>query len=659
MSTSLRRARPSHEIHLPGTIAAWLAPLVTVAVLAGCQPVQYPDYGRERVTTAGRGAAEMSEKGQHQAAADAYLQLAQRAGGVERQYYLILVANERRLGGYPEVARTILGRLGTPIDDSNLLLWAQVTAEVAIAIGDPEQALASLNQVPPTTDASVAANILLIRSNALFRLGRPVEATKALIEREIWLEDPAEIVANQHVLWESYQNWGADLTAHIGEEEYDPVLRGWLELGVIAWTRGNNSASMRRALVSWQAGNGGHPANSALIPDILGDLPTIREFPRQVALMLPLTGRQKLSANAVRDGFLAAHFSTTDQEIRPIILIFDVNSSSAPDAYAEAVRNGADFVVGPLLKESVRQLTQADISVPTLTLNFLTEETTVSPAFYQFALSPEDEARQVAQRATMLGQTRALALAPANAWGRRLLNSFTTEFQGDGGQILRYQLYDPDGLDFSFSIQELLLINESRARRDRLAANLGIELEFEPRRRTDIDLIFLAATANAGKLIRPQLRFHYAGSVPTYATSAIYQEGSRNNSDLNGIMFPDIPWIIAPDGQSIELRKTLAKHWSTQAERRSRLFAMGFDAYRLIPMLNSGGTYAMEELQGMTGTLTVDAQSRVLRRLPWARIQRGRPELMDPLPAQQAYPPESLGDGEWRNISNPAVSPND
>ena len=121
--------------------------------------MQYPDYGRERVTTAGRDAAEMSEKGQHQAAADAYMQLAQRAGGVERQYYLILVANERRLGGYPEVARTILGRLGTPIDDSNLLLWAQVTAEVAIAIGDPEKALASLDQVPPTTDASVAANI--------------------------------------------------------------------------------------------------------------------------------------------------------------------------------------------------------------------------------------------------------------------------------------------------------------------------------------------------------------------------------------------------------------------------------------------------------------------------------------------------------------------
>ena len=627
--------------------------------MTGCQPVQYPDYERERVTTAGKEAAGLSARGQHQAAADKYMQLAQRASGVKRQYYLILVANERRLAGYPEVAQTILDRLGTPVDSANLLLWAQVAAEVSIAMGDPNKAIANLDQAPPTTDAAATANILQIRGNALFRLGRPVEATKALIEREVWLRERADIVANQHLLWESYKNWGSSLGAEIGEEAYDPILLGWLELGVIAWTRGNNSASMRRALSNWQISNQAHPANQALIPDILGSLPVIREFPRQVALLLPLSGRQNLSANAVRDGFLAAHFYASNQEVRPVILIYDVSASGVADAYARAIQDGADFVVGPLLKDSVRQLAQANITVPTLALNFLTEENSLSAAFYQFALSPEDEARQVAQRAASLGQTRAVALAPANTWGQRLLNSFTAEFEAAGGKILHYQIYEPDGLDFSYSIQELLLISESRARSDRLAANLNIELEFEPRRRTDIDLIFLAATAEAGKLIRPQLRFYYAGSVPTYSTSAIYQEGSRNNVDLNGIMFPDIPWIIAPDGQSIQLRNTLAKHWPVQAERRSRLYAMGFDAYRLIPMLNSGVGYAAEELQGMTGSLHLDDQSRVLRRLPWARIQRGQPVMMDPVPVQQAYPVESRGNDAWLNTSNPAATPNE
>ena len=149
-------------------------------------------------------------------------------------------------------------------------------------------------------------------------------------------------------------------------------------------------------------------------------------------------------------------------------------------------------------------------------------------------------------------------MAPDNAWGKVLLASFTAELQAQGGQILDYQLYDPRNPDFSSSIQRLLLIDESRARRDRLSANIGIQLEYEPRRRADIDLIFMAARAPAGKLIRPQLRFHYAGAVPTYSTSAIYEEGSRNNSDLNAIKFPDVTCGVAPAGLSLAICQPLA-----------------------------------------------------------------------------------------------------
>ncbi|RLA26638.1 MAG: hypothetical protein DRR11_19460, partial [Gammaproteobacteria bacterium] len=292
---------------------------------------------------------------------------------------------------------------------------------------------------------------------------------------------------------------------------------------------------------------------------------------------------------------------------------------------------------------------------PTLTLNFLPEQSPRSVGFYQFSLSPEDEARQVARRASTLGQHRALALAPNNAWGKRLLASFKEELQDHGGQILDYQLYDPNTPDFSNNIQRLLLIDESRARRDRLNANLGIKLEYEPRRREDIDLIFLAARATTGKLIRPQLRFYYAGSIPTYSTSAIYQEGSRNNSDLNGIMFPDVPWIIAPDGLSLEVRETLAEYWPDQAERRARLYALGFDAYRLTPIINSGNHTL--EIEGMTGTLYFDDRNRILRRLPWARMQRGRPVLMDPIAATERLTENAIHQNFWLNTSTTADLP--
>ncbi len=63
-------------------------------------------------------------------------------------------------------AATILDRLGEPIEDSNLLLWAQIAAEVEIASGDPEQALKNLERAPPTSDTEAAINLQPIRSNS-------------------------------------------------------------------------------------------------------------------------------------------------------------------------------------------------------------------------------------------------------------------------------------------------------------------------------------------------------------------------------------------------------------------------------------------------------------------------------------------------------------
>lgn len=631
MSTSLRRTAPGHEIRSSGRVAP-IAVLVAIFALAACESMQI----RQPDTPTDREAQALSAKGRHQGAADAFLRLAQASEGALQQRYLILVANERRLAGNPEIAQTILGRLGEPIDESNLLLWSQVAAEVAIVMGDPVQAIAALDRAPPTSDEEIAINLLLIRSNVLFRLGRPVEATKAMLARDVWLTDRAAISENQRLLWENFENWGISLTPDARWGDHDPILRGWLELGFIAWSQRTNPYTMRTALAGWQKSNAAHPANSVLIPEILDSIQAVQQFPRQVALLLPISGRQRASAEAVRDGFLAGHFASAIMADRPIVKIYDVSGFDVADIYQLAVDEGADFVVGPLLKESVQRLAWVGVTTPTLTLNFLPDDFYVTDEIYQFSLSPEDEARQIAQRVASLGQFRALALAPDNDWGRRLLASFTEELENQGGRILQYRLFDPNSPDFSASIEELLLINESRARKNRLSANLGIQFEYEVRRRSDIDLIFLAASANAGKLIRPQLRFHYAGSIPTYSTSAIYQEGSRNNSDLNGIMFPDIPWIIAPDGQSVEVRDSLSRHWPQQSKRRSRLYAMGFDAYRLMPLINAG--MGPDELQGMTGVLYVDDRRRILRRLPWARMRRGKPELMDTAPLPTATP---------------------
>jgi hypothetical protein len=208
-----------------------------------------------------------------------------------------------------------------------------------------------------------------------------------------------------------------------------------------------------------------------------------------------------------------------------------------------------------------------------------------------------------------------------------MLTAFTPALETLGGQVLAYRFYDPAATDHTAQLQRLLLIDESRARHRKLAANAGIPLEFEPRRRADADLIFLAANTAAGRLIRPQLRFLYAGDIPTYATSAIYQPGSGGDADLDGIMFPDAPALLGGDPRAESLRAALSRQWPPGAVARMRFYAMGYDAYALLDAIASRGT---GDLAGLSGGLWTDPGRRIHRRLPWATFRDGR---IVPLPA--------------------------
>ena len=75
--------------------------------------------------------------------------------------------------------------------------------------------------------------------------------------------------------------------------------------------------------------------------------------------------------------------------------------------------DGAQFVVGPLSKPAVSKLmTEGAITVPTLTLNFAYQTDPLPANLYQISLSPEDEARQVAERAWLDGHNQAISVVP-------------------------------------------------------------------------------------------------------------------------------------------------------------------------------------------------------------------------------------------------------
>ncbi len=301
--------------------------------------------------------------------------------------------------------------------------------------------------------------------------------------------------------------------------------------------------------------------------------------------------------------------------------------------------------MGPLLKNNVIELANDIlVPVPVLTLNYLPDDTLAPPGLYQFALAPEDEARSAAERALLDEHTRGVALVPNNDWGRRVLSSFASEFESLGGTLLDYRSYTPANQDFSNTIEDLMALSGSVQRYRRLRANIGAPLQFDPRRRQDTEFIFLAADASAGRLLKSQLKFHYSGDIPAYATSSVFELDGRSNSDLNGIMFADTPWVIAPHSWIEHLPATFEEHFPDE-RRLGRLHAMGYDAYQLIAALYTARSGEMQEFDGATGELFLDADGRVHRRLAWAQFQRGEPIAM---------PEQEIVGGPIQDISDEA-----
>ena len=328
------------------------------------------------------------------------------------------------------------------------------------------------------------------------------------------------------------------------------------------------------------------------------------------------------------------HNANSDPE-KPIVTIYDTGeeASLSPIYYQLAMREEADMIVGPLGKDAVNALVAGGgLKVPTLLLGTTNIEVDMPNNVYQFALQPEQEARQIAVRAFLDGHRIAAVLSPSSEWGQRMYAAFTEQWELLGGIVVESQEYDPDQSDHSRSIKMLLNIDESEQRRRQLAALLRTKLNFKPRRRQDVDLIFLAADVKQARLLKPQIDFYYALNLPVYATSHIFSGkiDPVKDTDLNGVIFGDMPWMLSDVGRVEVLRNSLQKDW--QGGKRTqldRLYALGIDSYMLLPQLEKMRDDRDLVLDGVTASLAMTRNLRVQRRLVWARFEQGKPVLLD------------------------------
>jgi outer membrane PBP1 activator LpoA protein len=557
-------------------------------------------------------AARMVREGQHAAAAQSYADLA-REVPADHDNYALLSAEQWLAAGNLAAARQTFATVSPGARTTLPASRALVAAEIAYAENDPVRTLRELDQIPVPNAADQAQNYWWLRGRSDFLTARPVEGTRALVERERYLADPSSLRANREELLTRIRSAAEHGQSLKPPAQTDPVVAGWLALGAVSVELARDPLRATGDLANWRRTFPQHPANTGVLTLAQTQIAAAGAFPDQIALLLPLSGRAEASGVAVRDGFIAAYLDQ-DAATRPRLKIYDVAAETVGSAYARAVSEGAGFIVGPLTKEDVAAVVPlAAGRMPVLALNFLGGAVNTPKNFYQFALLPEDEARSVARRVVADGRLNGVMLVPSGEWGSRIAAAFADELGRLGGSVVGQQRYEPSQVDFSDAIKQVLQVK-------------GVKGE-PSTHRGDAAFIFIAGTPAAARLIMPQLKFHYAGDVPAYSTSDSFEPDAGANADIDGLLFPDMPWMISNDTVTAQIRDSVRDAWPARTARRDRLYAFGFDAYRLVPTLRGGGGTA-GEIAGVTGKLHLDEENRIRRDLDWAQIKSGVPSLL-------------------------------
>lgn len=601
-----------------------------VLLLAGC--ATGPTVERDARFESGmqQAAALMTED--PAAAAVAFEELAREARGDARREAYLAAAQAWLQARRVDDARRVLER-ARPLPPTGRVAerGLLVEAELDLLEQNPRQALLRLDRegefAPEFFDRAVQ-----LRGRALYQLGATLEATLLLNRHLQAADDPDVRLTDGRLIWQGLSRAREPLSLEQLPSEAGPAVRGWIALGQIGQSAWRDPYAFPERLDDWARRYAGHPAESLLLDEIRAEHARRFAYPENIALLLPLSGRYRASAEAVRDGFLAGLYQHAAHRDAPRVRVFDTGAdpATALDAARRAVLEGADIIVGPLTKEALGAINEAnDLEVPVLGLNYLDPATSPLPreGLTQFGLLPEDEAIQVAERSIAEGYTRGVALVPENDFGLRMLAAFRARFEELGGEILTVQRYQPGQADYSTPIMRMLNLDESRLRHQQLRAIIGQPLEFEPRRRQDVQFIFMAAGSDEARLLRPQLRFHQAIDLPVYATSHVYRPG-QTDRDLDDIRFADMPWILAPDAVGREIRDAVTELWPGRFERAGRLYALGFDAFRLVPLVIGDDPALQNPLPAMTGLLSMDELQRIRRDLYWARFAGGQPRLL-------------------------------
>ncbi len=509
---------------------------------------------------------------------------------------------------------------------------AKLKAEAAIEQNQPEAALEHLSALQANSQTGLPKEqeivFLELQAQAYKQQKALFAEVKSLTKLSLILESNQAKQTIHDEIWNRLLMLDPATRATLlrqGNNSY--YEQGWLEL-INELSNNKQLDTQHQAISNWATLWEAHPART-LPPSALSGLSKQSYSANKIAILLPLEGKFAKAAAAIKEGILMAHFRQQQPgKSSPELLFLNSEVINTPiQLQAILSEQKVDLVIGPLSKDYVTTLaSDGHISTPILALNYADDQN--REGFYQFGLSTDDEAKQIAAQAWKDGIRNAAILTPKSKWGEKVETAFREHFSALGGNIVTAHNFGATE-EFSADIGTFLGTDISKQRYKKVRQAIYTrKIEFEEHRRQDIDAIILTALPNDARQLTPILAFNFAGDLPIYATSHLFS-GTNDpiqDQDLNRIKFLGTPWSLKPPSQN----KVLISQQRTDTNSRfGRLYALGLDAYRIYPYLQQLSALPGTEIDGETGKLSINPNGKVNRKLVWAEYKEGTPQLFE------------------------------
>ncbi len=528
------------------------------------------------------------EQGKPREAAQQLEDAATGASGAQRSRLLAGAAFAWNEAGDAARARTLAAGVNARhLSGEDKARFALLNGEWAVADKQAAPALQWLGDAPQALPQALQPRWQLARAAALEATGDAFAAAAARAQADIGLSDAARS-DNQRAI--------ARLLASLD----DPTLSS----RTAALPAGDPLYNFAgRALISRgqplprpfeRAGQAGIDTSQRPPADRDGYRPPVK-----LAVLLPLTGNLATAAAPVRDGLLAAYYAETRR--RPDIQFIDTAGTAigANAAYDKAVAAGADFVVGPLGRDEVSALfARQALSVPMLALNRPIDARTPPSGSAAFSLAPEDDGIIAAEYLLARERRNVLLIGTGDDTGKRATAAFRERFTERGGSVAG-----------SISV-----------------ADAPGDIAAQLRNYGTADAVFLAVRGGTARALAPQLALAGFAAKSRVGTSQLVSGTGKPEDDLllDGIVYPSETWS-ATGVAGLPSASQVAGMLPSARGPASRLFAFGFDAWKISAYLEKLASGNEGGLRGATGTLHLDGFGNVLRTPAWSTFSGGHP----------------------------------